>query len=210
MDLFSAQHLAVLVVTAVVSVGLGLAVRRAPPGAPWVDLACRGLGVALVVNEIGFHVVLALDEGLSARTDLPLHLTDAATVAAVIALWRPSPLAFELTLLLGADRDGAGAPHGGPAPRLPDHRWSWFVVAHSGVVVVAILLAWGRRPSPWRSSGSWIARSTGGARAGPRARLVRCPTTPPRSPSDWTATRRTPCGRARSCASAPSAGPGRP
>ena len=44
----------------------------------------------LVLNEIAFHVVLQLDEGLSARTDLPLHLTDAATIAAVIALWRPS------------------------------------------------------------------------------------------------------------------------
>ena len=50
-----------------------------------------------MVNEVAFHVVHQVDEGLSARGDLPLHLTDAATIAAVIALWRGSPLAFELT-----------------------------------------------------------------------------------------------------------------
>lgn len=148
MDLFSAQHLAVLLVTALAAVALGLAMRRAPPGAPWVDLVCRGLAVALVVNEIAFHIVLALDEGLSSRTDLPLHLTDAATVAAVIALWRPIPLAFELTYFwaLTATVQALLTPdlrHG-----FPDYRWWWFVVAHWGVVVAAILLAWGRRRTP--------------------------------------------------------------
>ena len=147
MDLFSGQHLAVLLVTALACVGSGLAARRAPE-ATWVDLAGRGLAVVLVVNEIVFYVVLALDRGLSARTDLPLELTNAATIAAVIALWRPSPLAFELTYFwaFSATVQALLTPdlrHG-----FPDYRWWWFVIAHSGVMVAAVFLAWGRRRTP--------------------------------------------------------------
>jgi hypothetical integral membrane protein (TIGR02206 family) len=146
-DLFSAQHLAVLVVTALACVGLGLAARRAP-GARWVDLTGRGLGVLLVVNEIVFRVVLTVDRGFSARTDLPLQLTDAATIAAVIALWWPSALAFELTYFwaFSATVQALLTPdlrHG-----FPDYRWWWFVVEHAGVLVAAVFLAWGRRRTP--------------------------------------------------------------
>jgi uncharacterized membrane protein YwaF len=121
-DLFSGEHLAVLLVTALACLGSGLAARRAPE-ATRVDLAGRGLAVVLVVNEIVFYVLLARDQGLSARTDLPLELTNAATIAAVIALWRPSPLAFELT-------------------------YFWAFSAHAGVMVAAVFLAWGRRRTP--------------------------------------------------------------
>jgi hypothetical integral membrane protein (TIGR02206 family) len=146
-DLFSGEHLAVLLVTALACLGSGLAARRAPE-ATWVDLAGRGLAVVLVVNEIVFYVLLARDQGLSARTDLPLELTNAATVAAVIALWRPSPSAFELTYFwaFGATVQALLTPdlrHG-----FPDYRWWWFVIAHSGVMVAAVFLAWGRRRTP--------------------------------------------------------------
>ena len=30
----------------------------------------------------------------------------------------------------------------------PDYRWWWFFVAHAGVVVAAVFLAWGRRRTP--------------------------------------------------------------
>ncbi len=147
MDLFSGEHLAVLLVTALACLGSGLAARRAPEAA-WVDLAGRGLAVVLVVNEIVFYVLLARDQGLSARTDLPLELTNAATIAAVIALWRPSPLAFELTYFwaFSATVQALLTPdlrHG-----FPDYRWWWFVIAHGGVMVAAVFLAWGRRRTP--------------------------------------------------------------
>ncbi len=147
MELFSTQHLAVLLVTALACVGLGLAARRTPD-APWVDLAGRALAIALVLDEIVFHVVLALDQGLSARTDLPLHLTDAATIAAVIALWRPSALAFELTYFWALTATVQALLTPDLRQGFPDYRWWWFVVAHSGVVVAAVFLAWGRRRTP--------------------------------------------------------------
>ena len=97
MAFLSAQHLIVLAVTLALCVGLGLAARR-DPGARWITPLCRGLAVLLIASEVAFRIVNALDGGLTARGDLPLHLTDAATVVAAIALWFPgAALAFELT-----------------------------------------------------------------------------------------------------------------
>ena len=98
-----------------------------------MDLAGRGLAVVLVVNEIVFYVVLARDQGLSARTDLPLQLTDAATIAAVIALWRPSPLAFELTYFWAFSATVQALLTPDLRQGFPDYRWWWFVIAHAGV-----------------------------------------------------------------------------
>jgi hypothetical integral membrane protein (TIGR02206 family) len=86
--------------------------------------------------------------GLSARGDLPLHLTDAATIAAVVALWTDNDLAFELTYFwaLTATVQALLTPDLGRG--FPDYRFWWFVVAHAGVVMAAVLLAWGRRRTP--------------------------------------------------------------
>jgi len=146
-DAFSPEHLAVLGVTASLAVGAGLLARRDREGAR-TRIGARALAVLLVLNEVVFHVVHQVDEGLSPRGDLPLHLTDAATIAAVIALWRDSPLAFELTWFWA----GSATVQALLTPDLhrsfPDYRWWWFVIAHVGVVVAAVLMAWGMRRTP--------------------------------------------------------------
>lgn len=147
MELLSTQHLVVLAVTGAAAVALGGAARR-DPGAPWVGTAARVMAVALLVNEVGFHIVHHADEGLSPRGDLPLHLTDAATIAAVVALWRPVPLAFELTYFWAFTATVQALATPDLRQGFPDYRWWWFVIAHSGVVVAAVLLAWGRRRTP--------------------------------------------------------------
>jgi hypothetical integral membrane protein (TIGR02206 family) len=146
-ELLSTQHLVVLGATAAASLALGWAARR-DPGAPWVGVAARALAVVLVLNEAAFHLVHHLDEGLSARGDLPLHLTDAATLAAVVALWHPIPLAFELTYFWAFSATIQALATPDLRQGFPDYRWWWFVIAHSGVVVAAVLLAWGRRRTP--------------------------------------------------------------
>ena len=169
MDAFSAEHLIVLGATAAAAVAAGLLARRDAGGAR-ARLAARALAVALVLNEVVFHVVHQVDEGLSPRGDLPLHLTDAATIAAVIALWRESPLAFELTWFWA----GSATVQALLTPDLdrpfPDYRWWWFVIAHSGVVVAAVLLAWGMRRTPRpgavRRVFAWSLLVTGLAAAG--------------------------------------------
>ena len=147
MELFSPQHLLVLGLTAAACVGLGLAARR-DPDATWITPAARGLAILLALNEIAFHVVHQLDEGLSARGDLPLHLTDAATIAAIIALWRPSALAFELTYFWALTATVQALLTPDLRQGFPDYRWWWFFIAHAGVVVAAVFLAWGQRRTP--------------------------------------------------------------
>ncbi|WP_217914592.1 TIGR02206 family membrane protein [Miltoncostaea marina] len=148
MDAFSAEHLAVLAGTAVACVAIGAGARRAPADARWPRLAGWALAALLLANEVVFTVVHHLDVGLSARDDLPVHLTDVATLVAIAALWRPSPLAFELTYFWAftATLQALITPDLGRS--FPDYRWWWFVVAHSGVLAAATLLAWGLRRTP--------------------------------------------------------------
>ncbi len=147
MDLFSPSHLVVLAVTAAACVALGLAARRDPDGA-WITPVARGLAVLLVLNEIAFHVVEGLNGDLTARGDLPLHLTDAATIAAVIALWSRSALAFELTYFWAMTATVQALLTPDLRRGFPDGRWWWFFIAHAGVVVAAVFLAWGLRRTP--------------------------------------------------------------
>jgi hypothetical integral membrane protein (TIGR02206 family) len=146
-DVFSFQHLVVLAITVVACIATGLAARR-DPGAPWITPAARGLAILLVVNEVAFHIINQVDEGLTLRGDLPLHLTDAATIAAVIALWRPSPLAFELTYFWAMTATVQALLTPDLHHAFPDYRWWWFFIAHVGVVVAAVFLAWGLRRTP--------------------------------------------------------------
>ena len=91
-------------------------------------------------------------------------------IAAVIALWRGSPLAFELTWFWA----GSATVQALLTPDLhrsfPDYRWWWFVIAHSGVIVAAVLLAWGMRRTPRpgavRRAFAWSLLVTGLAAAG--------------------------------------------
>ena len=147
MDPLSPGHVAVVAVTAAVALAAGAAARRDRTGT-WSRRGARGLALLLVANEAFFHVVHGLQEGLSARGDLPLHLTDAATIAAVIALWRGSPLAFELTWFWAGSATLQALLTPDLRQGFPDHRWWWFVIAHAGVVVAAVLLAWGMRRTP--------------------------------------------------------------
>lgn len=147
MDLLSAEHLAVLAATAAACLALGAA-ARSDRDARWITPVARGLAVALVANEVVFHVVHQLDEGLSARGDLPLHLTDAATIAAIVALWSGGALAFELTYFWGMTATVQALLTPDLDQGFPDYRWWWFVIAHAGVVVAAIFLAWGRGMTP--------------------------------------------------------------
>jgi hypothetical integral membrane protein (TIGR02206 family) len=146
-DLLSPEHLVVLAATIAGCVGLGLAARR-DPDAAWITPVSRGLAVLLAANEVAFHVIHQLDQGLSARGDLPLHLTDAATIAAIVALWRPIPLAFELTYFWALTATVQALLTPDLRQGFPDYRWWWFFVAHAGVVVAAVFLAWGRRRTP--------------------------------------------------------------
>lgn len=147
MEFFGASHLAVLGVTVALSAA-AVAVPRRVGRTPGVRRAARMLALLLVVNEVALHALLALDDRLSLRSGLPLHLTDAATVAAAVALWRGAPLAFELVWFWGMSATVQALITPDLNQDFPDYRWWAFFVSHSGTVIAAVGLAWGLGHTP--------------------------------------------------------------
>jgi hypothetical integral membrane protein (TIGR02206 family) len=143
----STEHFAVLGVTAALAVGAGLLARRDRDGRRTL-VGARALALLLVLNAVVFRVVHGIDRGVSARADLPLQLTDAATIAAVVALWWGSPLAFELTWFWAGSASLQALLTPDLRQSFPDYRWWWFVIEHAGVIVAAVLMAWGMRRTP--------------------------------------------------------------
>ena len=86
----STEQVAVLVVTAVLCVAVPVA-ARAHPG-PRTRAAARVLAAVLLVWFAAYHLIVALQGSYALDFDLPLHLTDAVTVIAALALWRPRML----------------------------------------------------------------------------------------------------------------------
>ena len=145
MELASVEHLALLAATLVLCVAAAVVPRR-HPSRDW-SVAARSLAVALIGSEFLIRLVLLRDGDWDWSTDLPLQLSDAALLAAAVALWSPSSprLAYELTYFWAftATLQALLTPdlnHG------PGHVFFWtFFVAHSGVLVAVAFLTWGRR-----------------------------------------------------------------
>jgi hypothetical integral membrane protein (TIGR02206 family) len=141
----STEHMAALGVTALLCVLLPVAARTRP-GA-WTRLVSRALAVLLVAWFLAYHLVVALQSSYELDFDLPLHLTDAATMVAALALWTLRPLLFELTYFWGltASLQATLTPGLGADDRFPSFFYWQYFVTHAGVVLAAVLLAFGLR-----------------------------------------------------------------
>ncbi len=137
MELLSAEHVAVLAVTAAAAVAA--AFRPAP----------RALAVLIGGAYLVEHAWFVARGTWSLDFNLPLHLTDVVTVVAVAALWTRRPLLVELTWFWGltASLQAVLTPDLGSA-ELPDLVWWTFFITHSGAVVAAVLLVIGCRIRP--------------------------------------------------------------
>jgi hypothetical integral membrane protein (TIGR02206 family) len=85
----------------------------------------------------------------TAEVNLPLQLTDVVTLVSVAALWRPEwSLLAELVYFwaLSASLQAIVTPDLGQA--FPDPLFFSYFVTHSGAVVAACLLMFGRRRAP--------------------------------------------------------------
>jgi hypothetical integral membrane protein (TIGR02206 family) len=139
----AADHVAALAVTFGLCVALPVAARMRP-GA-WTRPLARAFGALLLAWFLAYPVVVLLRGSYELDFDLPLHLTDAATVVAVIALWSLVPLAFELTWFWGltASLQAILTPDLGTDDRFPSFFYWHYFVTHGGVVVAAVFLAFG-------------------------------------------------------------------
>jgi hypothetical integral membrane protein (TIGR02206 family) len=133
----------VLAATAALCVALPVAARKHP--SDWTRLVSRILGAVLLASFLAYQVVVALQGSYALDFDLPLHLTDAVTVVAALALWNPGAFRFELTYFWGltASLQAVLTPGLDPDDRFPSFFFWHYFITHTGVVVAAIFLAFG-------------------------------------------------------------------
>jgi hypothetical integral membrane protein (TIGR02206 family) len=146
MQQFSGEHIAALVVTAAIA-GVSVWAPRRHPGA-WVPLVSRGLAVLILGAYLTEHLVNGVQGNWSPDYNLPLQLTDAVTLVAVAALWTPRLGLVELTYFwaLAASLQAVLTPDLGQ--RYPSVFYFTYFTTHSGAVVAACFLVFGRRLYP--------------------------------------------------------------
>ena len=149
---FSIAHLAAL---AVLLVGAGLAVwlPRRYPGR-WVRWARVLLAVAILVGWTGENVVEAADGIWTVRHSLPLQLTDAVSLCAILALLTQRQLLVELVYFLtfSASLQAVLTPDLGST--FPSPLYFTYFVYHVGSILAACLLVFGCRRYP-RAGAIW-------------------------------------------------------
>jgi hypothetical integral membrane protein (TIGR02206 family) len=142
----SSEHIAALVVLAV-GAGAAMWVPRRHRGR-WVVLAMRSLALTILLAYITEYVANAVEGTWSVRFNLPLQLTDAVTVVAIVALWRPRPLLVEIVYFwaLTASLQAVVTPDlGQPFPSI---FYFTYFTTHVGAVVAACLLTFGLNLTP--------------------------------------------------------------
>jgi hypothetical integral membrane protein (TIGR02206 family) len=148
---WSGEHIAALGATAVVAALVVAGARRW--GDDWAVPLGRGLALILLGGFICEQLTYMLRGEWTARVNLPFHLTDAVTLAAVAALWRPSSaLLVELVYFwaLSASLQAVLTPDLGQS--FPDPLFFAYFAIHSGAVVAACLLVIGMRRAPRRDA----------------------------------------------------------
>jgi hypothetical integral membrane protein (TIGR02206 family) len=156
----SASHVAALATTAAACVALPVGARRHP--GRWTRSFSAGLGVLLLAAFLAYPVVRGLRNDYELATDLPLHLTDVATVVAALALLSLRPLLFELTYFWGLTASALAVLTPGLSADEDTSSflyWHYFIT-HSGVVLAALFLAFGLGLTPRPGAVWWVLVAT--------------------------------------------------
>ena len=150
MQLLEAEHIAALAVTAAACAALAWAARHHP--GPWLIRASHVLAALIAATYIAESAAYALPGKWAPDLNLPLHLTDAATIVAVAALLRPRPLLVELTYFWGLTASLQAVITPELSYGFPNFFFFAYFVIHAGVVIAAVLLVVGRRLGPRRGA----------------------------------------------------------
>jgi hypothetical integral membrane protein (TIGR02206 family) len=141
LDLLADEHVAAVAVTAGLAAASVWAARR-HPGA-WIVSFSRALAVLLVASYVTETVAIIYRGNWSVERSLPLHLTDAVTIVAALALWRPRPLLFELAYFWGLTASLMAVLTPDLGSRFPSiFFWTYFAT-HGGAVIAALFMASG-------------------------------------------------------------------
>jgi hypothetical integral membrane protein (TIGR02206 family) len=149
---FSDPHLAALAALALLAVISAWAPRRHP--GPWVELYGRALGLLILAGWAGEYVADVVNGIWTVRYDLPLQLTDAVSLVAVLALWTRRQLLVELLYFWAftASLQATLTPDLGQS--FPSVYYFTYFTYHVGAIAAALLLVFGRRQYP-RAGAAW-------------------------------------------------------
>jgi hypothetical integral membrane protein (TIGR02206 family) len=157
---FSDAHFAALAVLLALAAGSVWAPRRRP--GPWVPVYCWVLALAILAGWAGEYVADALNGSWTVKYTLPLQLTDAISLTAILALWSRRRLAVELVYFwaLTASVQATITPDLGQD--FPSLYYFTYFTYHIGAVVAACLLVFGcgiypRPRAAWRVFGLTLA-----------------------------------------------------
>ena len=150
MVLFSSEHVAAIAATALVALLLVIAARRLDEES--ATRLARGLAVLILAGFVVEHATYVARGTWTVRVNLPLQLSDAVTIVAIVALWTPrAGLLTELVYFwaLSASLQAVLTPDLGDT--FPDVLFFTFFVVHAGAVAAACLLVFGigRLPRRW-------------------------------------------------------------
>jgi len=143
---FSDAHLAALGVLAFSTVAAVWLPQRHPGKV--TSTAARALAVVIFAGWAGEYLADVVLGTWTVRYDLPLQLTDAVTVASILALWTRRPRLIELCWFwsLTASLQAVLTPD--LAVSFPDVYYFTYFVYHIGAIVGACLLVLGARDYP--------------------------------------------------------------
>ena len=136
-----------LALTAAVAVALVMGARAY--GDAWAIPAGRVLAVVIAAGFVVEQITYALRDQWTAKYNLPLQLTDAVTLTAIAALWRPDRrLLVELVYFwaFSASLQAVVTPDLNQA--FPDILYFTYFATHSGAIAAAALLVFGMRRTP--------------------------------------------------------------
>jgi hypothetical integral membrane protein (TIGR02206 family) len=143
---FSDAHLAALAVLAL-SVGLSVWAPRAHPGR-WIVPAARALALVIFAGWAGEYLADAVLGTWTIQYDLPLQLTDAVSLSAILALWSRRMLLVELVYFwsLTASLQAMLTPD--LSRTFPSVYYFTYFLYHIGAIVAACFLVLGCRLYP--------------------------------------------------------------
>lgn len=113
--MWSAEHIAPLVVIAVGTAALLYASRRRP--GRWIDQGAKVIAVAVVLAEVGWWLINIANGSWTLQWSLPLHLCEAGCFLCAAALWWRARFAFEMSYFWGL----GGTLPGLFSPSIPGH-----------------------------------------------------------------------------------------
>jgi hypothetical integral membrane protein (TIGR02206 family) len=155
---FSPPHLAALAVM-IASIGGSVYAGRRHPGS-WSDRLARALALLILAAWAGEYLADVIRGTWSTQFTLPLHLTDAVSLAAILALWTRRPLLVELTYFWAftASLQAVVTPDLGQT--FPDVLYFTYFGYHIGAIIAGAFLVHGLKLYPRRGAVARVFATT--------------------------------------------------